>query len=473
MKTVNSLPSFLPQDADLKAKDSLGPLSESPKESGFSDLVDQHVMDEGKVTGDKSAQVASETEAATHGRAIANDGNTDAKGEESCQENDSEPSSLSQETNEEKIVDSEALTESEQFISLLYTSDQTLTGSAESSNNQQITNLTISPVSDGSTVVEDVNESELSEEKKPSSISLEHKLKSFSKEELNAREMLQNNTLMQQKGDVSPLGTKESALVKSQSDLLYKVSAESLLSQQAKVEQLLTDEQQSLIDATKDNFDSKRLAEENPIEQGLKIATKGIVSAQTTADLQAQTIALTQTKQNSDAYMEYQSFEALNHNVASDTAQIQKNNVQLQQETFSLLKKDFTDAVKDKVMVMISQKLQQFDISLDPPEFGNMQVRVNLQGEQASVNFVVQNQQAKEALDQNMHKLKEMLAEQGVDVGSTNVEQQNQQQSNDGNHLAHNSDSQSPLSKQDDHNVEHIFSAESFNSPATGVDYYV
>ncbi|HCM46317.1 MAG TPA: flagellar hook-length control protein FliK, partial [Colwellia sp.] len=89
------------------------------------------------------------------------------------------------------------------------------------------------------------------------------------------------------------------------------------------------------------------------------------------------------------------------------------------------------DAVKDKVMMTINQKLQRFDITLDPPEFGNMQVRVNLQGEQASVNFIVQNQQAKDVLEQNMHKLRDMLSEQGVDVGDANVEQQNQQQNND------------------------------------------
>ena len=105
----------------------------------------------------------------------------------------------------------------------------------------------------------------------------------------------------------------------------------------------------------------------------------------------------------------------------------------MHQETISIFRKDFADSIKDKVMLMISQKLQQFDITLDPPELGNMQVRVNLQGEQASVNFVVQNQQAKEAFEQNMHKLKEMLAEQGVDVGDANVEQQSHQADCDDN----------------------------------------
>ncbi len=166
-----------------------------------------------------------------------------------------------------------------------------------------------------------------------------------------------------------------------------------------------------------------------------------------------------------------QSAQALEHSVVSDVTQLQKNNVQLQQETISIFRKDFADAVKDKVMLVISQKLQQFDITLDPPEFGNMQVRVNLQGEQAAVNFVVQNQHAKEALEQNMHKLREMLSEQGVDVGGANVEQQDSQTANE----EHGSDQKDEvaLSEQAPDAIAHVLSANLVNSSATGVDYYV
>jgi len=147
----------------------------------------------------------------------------------------------------------------------------------------------------------------------------------------------------------------------------------------------------------------------------------------------------------------------------------------LHQETISIFRKDFSDAVKDKVMLMISQKLQQFDISLDPPEFGNMQVRVNLQGEQATVNFVVQNQQAKEAFEQNMHKLKELLAEQGVDVGDANVEQQSQQSDNETNNEENEGDAHhnSTTNTADASDViEHNLSARMINSSTTAVDYY-
>ncbi|MBA6354518.1 MULTISPECIES: flagellar hook-length control protein FliK [unclassified Colwellia] len=103
----------------------------------------------------------------------------------------------------------------------------------------------------------------------------------------------------------------------------------------------------------------------------------------------------------------------------------------LQNEALSVYRKDFTGALNDKVMVMMNQKLQQVEIRLDPQELGNVNVKINLQNEQAVVNFTVQNQQAKEAFDQNLGRLKEMLAESGVNVGDANVEQQSKQNNNE------------------------------------------
>ncbi|OUR60321.1 hypothetical protein A9Q74_13970 [Colwellia sp. 39_35_sub15_T18] len=167
---------------------------------------------------------------------------------------------------------------------------------------------------------------------------------------------------------------------------------------------------------------------------------------------------------------EQQSADILNPAVATEVTPSQKTNTQLHQETIAIFRKDFADAVKDKVMLMVSQKLQQFDITLDPPEFGNMQVRVNLQNEQAMVSFVVQNQQAKEALEQNMHKLRDMLAEQGVDVGDANVEQQSQQSDDE---TAGSNQQQGESTAMASDMVEHTLSAHKINASANAVDYYV
>lgn len=179
--------------------------------------------------------------------------------------------------------------------------------------------------------------------------------------------------------------------------------------------------------------------------------------------------------QVSQEIIDQQASEVLNPSVATEVSHNQKSNAQLHQETISLFRKDFSEAVKNKVMLMISQKLQQFDITLDPPELGNMQVRVNLQGEQASVNFLVQSQQTKDALEQNMHKLRELLGEQGVDVGDANVEQHSQQSANEDDSAAkNNNEMNKSIDKMDDVDdvVAHTLSAQMIDSSTTSVDYY-
>jgi flagellar hook-length control protein FliK len=161
--------------------------------------------------------------------------------------------------------------------------------------------------------------------------------------------------------------------------------------------------------------------------------------------------------------------------LASETAQSTAQSVtnakqvaSLQNEALSVYRKDFAGAVKDKVMVMMNQKLQQIEIRLDPQELGNVNVKINLQNEQAVVSFTVQNQQAKEALDQNLGRLKEMLAESGVDVGDANVEQQNKQ----------NGEEQHSDSRGGDGNSEELsglIDTQTLNlvkGSSTGVDYY-
>lgn len=143
----------------------------------------------------------------------------------------------------------------------------------------------------------------------------------------------------------------------------------------------------------------------------------------------------------------------------------------LQNEALSVYRKDFTGALKDKVMVMMNQKLQQVEIRLDPQELGNVNVKINLQNEQAIVNFTVQNQQAKEAFDQSLGRLKDMLAESGVDVGDANVEQQNKQ--NDGEALAGNQQgTEGELASNEFSELNDTQTLNLIKGSSTGVDYY-
>ncbi|WP_281556578.1 flagellar hook-length control protein FliK [Thalassomonas sp. RHCl1] len=156
--------------------------------------------------------------------------------------------------------------------------------------------------------------------------------------------------------------------------------------------------------------------------------------------------------------------------VNAENLQTQKNNLTTLNEALNL-RKDFVGPMKEKVMIMINQKIQQVEIRLDPPELGNMHVRVNLQNEQAAVNFLVQNQQAKEALEQGMGKLKDMLSESGVDVGDANVAQQ--QQGSGDNEQGFGHDQQD--NGRENHGLEQqelVMQASFEQGTASGVDYY-
>ncbi|WMN54758.1 flagellar hook-length control protein FliK [Vibrio fluvialis] len=62
---------------------------------------------------------------------------------------------------------------------------------------------------------------------------------------------------------------------------------------------------------------------------------------------------------------------------------------------------------------------------MDPPELGRLHIRMNMHGDGASVQFTVSNQQARDALEHSMPRLREMLAQQGVQLADTSVQQQN------------------------------------------------
>ncbi|MFK0668596.1 flagellar hook-length control protein FliK, partial [Aeromonas salmonicida] len=83
-----------------------------------------------------------------------------------------------------------------------------------------------------------------------------------------------------------------------------------------------------------------------------------------------------------------------------------------------------------KVNLMLTDKLQQAEIQLDPLGLGKMKIQIQIGSDnQANVHFVVQHGQTREMLEQAMPRLRDMLAGQGIQLGQTLVQQQPQQQS--------------------------------------------
>lgn len=95
-----------------------------------------------------------------------------------------------------------------------------------------------------------------------------------------------------------------------------------------------------------------------------------------------------------------------------------------QQQPLALRQPGLSEAVVERVMWLSSQNLRSAEIQLDPAELGRLEIRISLNQEQAQVSFVSPHASVREALEGQMHRLREMFAQQGLDQLDVNVSDQ-------------------------------------------------
>lgn len=84
----------------------------------------------------------------------------------------------------------------------------------------------------------------------------------------------------------------------------------------------------------------------------------------------------------------------------------------------------WTEAVVDRVMWLSSQNLKSADIQLHPQELGRLEVRIQMDQDQTQVTFASANAGVRETLDSQMHRLREMFAQQGMNQLDVSVSDQ-------------------------------------------------
>ncbi|WP_420592023.1 flagellar hook-length control protein FliK [Bacterioplanoides sp.] len=94
-------------------------------------------------------------------------------------------------------------------------------------------------------------------------------------------------------------------------------------------------------------------------------------------------------------------------------------------------KQQWTPAMGSRIVTMVAENIQQAEIHLDPPELGSLEIKLQVNQEQANVQVQVQNPQVKEVLEANAQRLKDELAEQGLELAGFDVSQQEHGQSGD------------------------------------------
>ncbi|WP_460111544.1 flagellar hook-length control protein FliK [Pseudomonas sp. S3_H04] len=86
----------------------------------------------------------------------------------------------------------------------------------------------------------------------------------------------------------------------------------------------------------------------------------------------------------------------------------------------------WTEEVVNRVMYLSSANLKAADIQLQPAELGRLDIRVNMvPDQQTQVTFMSAHPSVREALDGQMHRLRDMFNQQGMGQVDVNVSDQN------------------------------------------------
>jgi len=95
------------------------------------------------------------------------------------------------------------------------------------------------------------------------------------------------------------------------------------------------------------------------------------------------------------------------------------------------------DMLGNRVVWMVSQQHQGVELHLNPPSLGPLEVRLSMSDGQANLSFSTQHLPVKEAIESAAPRLREMLGESGISLGSVSVnvgsfsQQQQQPQQSD------------------------------------------
>lgn len=77
--------------------------------------------------------------------------------------------------------------------------------------------------------------------------------------------------------------------------------------------------------------------------------------------------------------------------------------------------------VGQKIVWMVGSEAQTASLTLNPPDLGPMQVVLSVTGDQASVAFSASHEEVRHALESAMPRLREMMSESGIELGSATV----------------------------------------------------
>ncbi|MGB0206058.1 MAG: flagellar hook-length control protein FliK [Neptuniibacter sp.] len=112
----------------------------------------------------------------------------------------------------------------------------------------------------------------------------------------------------------------------------------------------------------------------------------------------------------------------------SQPTQVQKavaeaNNLMMPQNV-KLNTPAWSNALAERAVMVAAQSTNVAQIQLDPPELGSLNIRVQINQDQVSLNFTSPHAHVRDAVEQSLPRLREMFAEQGLALTDSSVSDQ-------------------------------------------------
>ena len=94
---------------------------------------------------------------------------------------------------------------------------------------------------------------------------------------------------------------------------------------------------------------------------------------------------------------------------------------------------DFDEAIGARIGWLADQKIGHAHIRVTPNDMGPVEVRLQLDGDRVHASFTSAHADVRQALENSLPKLREMLGEQGLELTHADVSQHSDPRTNDGN----------------------------------------
>lgn len=91
----------------------------------------------------------------------------------------------------------------------------------------------------------------------------------------------------------------------------------------------------------------------------------------------------------------------------------------------------WSQQMSSQVALMLNGGIQQAEIKLNPAHLGPMEIKLAMNDDQTSIHFVTQHAQVRDAIDNALPRLREMLEQQGLNLADVDVSTQSEQQAKD------------------------------------------